>query len=128
MWHVSSRSGVMATLRTAIHLLLTYLLTPRSSQRRQRLVRRQIAVIARNYVHWLSAVSDNLTQSVAYRPTLFLKLLGFTFLQACISSLLLLRFNISRSRIFPFARSQRPYSMAERRGSPTCRVAVAVGS
>jgi len=26
MWHVSSRSGV-ATLRTAIHLLLTYLLT-----------------------------------------------------------------------------------------------------
>ena len=25
MWHVSSRSGV-ATLRTAIHLLLTYLL------------------------------------------------------------------------------------------------------
>jgi len=27
MWHVSSRSGV-ATLRTAIHLLLTYLLTP----------------------------------------------------------------------------------------------------
>ena len=28
MWHVSSRSGV-ATLRTAIHLLLTYLLTER---------------------------------------------------------------------------------------------------
>ena len=28
MWHVSSRSGV-ATLRTAIHLLLTYLLTRR---------------------------------------------------------------------------------------------------
>jgi len=27
MWHVNSRSGV-ATLRTAIHLLLTYLLTP----------------------------------------------------------------------------------------------------
>jgi len=27
MWHVSSRSGV-ATLRTAIHLLLTCLLTP----------------------------------------------------------------------------------------------------
>ena len=27
MWHVSSRSCV-ATLRTAIHLLLTYLLTP----------------------------------------------------------------------------------------------------
>jgi len=27
MWHVSSRSGV-ATLRTAIHLLLTYLLRP----------------------------------------------------------------------------------------------------
>jgi len=27
MWHVSSRSGV-ATLRTAIHLLLTYLLLP----------------------------------------------------------------------------------------------------
>ena len=27
MWHVSSRSGV-ATLRTAIHLLLTYLLHP----------------------------------------------------------------------------------------------------
>jgi len=26
MWHVSSRSGV-ATLRTAIHLLLTYLLS-----------------------------------------------------------------------------------------------------
>jgi len=26
VWHVSSRSGV-ATLRTAIHLLLTYLLT-----------------------------------------------------------------------------------------------------
>jgi len=26
MWHVGSRSGV-ATLRTAIHLLLTYLLT-----------------------------------------------------------------------------------------------------
>ena len=26
MWHVSSRNGV-ATLRTAIHLLLTYLLT-----------------------------------------------------------------------------------------------------
>jgi len=26
IWHVSSRSGV-ATLRTAIHLLLTYLLT-----------------------------------------------------------------------------------------------------
>ena len=26
MWHVSSRSGV-ATLRTAVHLLLTYLLT-----------------------------------------------------------------------------------------------------
>ena len=26
MWHVSSRSGV-ATLQTAIHLLLTYLLT-----------------------------------------------------------------------------------------------------
>ena len=26
MWHVSSRSG-MATLRTAIHLLLTYLFT-----------------------------------------------------------------------------------------------------
>jgi len=26
MWHVSSRSGVV-TLRTAIHLLLTYLLT-----------------------------------------------------------------------------------------------------
>ena len=26
MWHVSSRSGV-ATLRTAIHMLLTYLLT-----------------------------------------------------------------------------------------------------
>jgi len=26
MWHVSSRSGV-ATLRTATHLLLTYLLT-----------------------------------------------------------------------------------------------------
>jgi len=26
MWHVSSRSGV-ATVRTAIHLLLTYLLT-----------------------------------------------------------------------------------------------------
>jgi len=26
MWHVSSRSGV-ATLRTAIHLLLTYVLT-----------------------------------------------------------------------------------------------------
>ena len=26
MWHVSSRSGV-ASLRTAIHLLLTYLLT-----------------------------------------------------------------------------------------------------
>jgi len=26
MWHVSSRSG-LATLRTAIHLLLTYLLT-----------------------------------------------------------------------------------------------------
>ena len=26
MWHMSSRSGV-ATLRTAIHLLLTYLLT-----------------------------------------------------------------------------------------------------
>jgi len=30
MWHVSSRSGV-ATLRTAIHLLLTYLLTSRTS-------------------------------------------------------------------------------------------------
>jgi len=30
MWHVSSRSGV-ATLRTAIHLLLTYLLTIRLS-------------------------------------------------------------------------------------------------
>ena len=29
MWHVSSRSGV-ATLRTAIHLLLTYLLTKAS--------------------------------------------------------------------------------------------------
>ena len=28
MWHVSSRSGV-ATLQTAIHLLLTYLLTYR---------------------------------------------------------------------------------------------------
>jgi len=28
MWHVRSRSGV-ATLRTAIHLLLTYLLTSR---------------------------------------------------------------------------------------------------
>jgi len=28
MWHVSSRSGV-ATLRTAIHLLLTYYLKPR---------------------------------------------------------------------------------------------------
>ena len=27
MWHVSSRSGV-ATLRAAIHLLLTYLLVP----------------------------------------------------------------------------------------------------
>jgi len=27
MWHVSSRIGV-ATLRTAIHLLLTYLLAP----------------------------------------------------------------------------------------------------
>ena len=26
MWHVSSRSGV-ATLRTAVHLLLTYLLS-----------------------------------------------------------------------------------------------------
>ena len=30
IWHVSSRSGV-ATLRTAIHLLLTYLLTPNIS-------------------------------------------------------------------------------------------------
>ena len=30
IWHVSSRSGV-ATLRTAIHLLLTYLLTPTPS-------------------------------------------------------------------------------------------------
>jgi len=28
MWHVTSRSGV-ATWRTAIHLLLTYLLTPK---------------------------------------------------------------------------------------------------
>ena len=31
MWHVSSRSGV-ATLRTAIHLLLTYLLTVASCE------------------------------------------------------------------------------------------------
>jgi len=31
MWHVSSRSGV-ATLRTAIHLLLTYLLTVFAAQ------------------------------------------------------------------------------------------------
>jgi len=31
MWHVSSRSGV-ATLRTAIHLLLTYLLTGRTGK------------------------------------------------------------------------------------------------
>ena len=30
MWHVSSRSGV-ATLRTAIHLLLTYLLFDRQT-------------------------------------------------------------------------------------------------
>ena len=32
MWHVSSRSGV-ATLRTAIHLLLTYLQTHRQTHR-----------------------------------------------------------------------------------------------
>ena len=32
MWHVSSRSGV-ATLRTVIHLLLTYLLTYRERER-----------------------------------------------------------------------------------------------
>jgi len=34
LWHVSSRSGV-ATLRTAIHLLLTYLLTPRTAMTNQ---------------------------------------------------------------------------------------------
>ena len=32
MWHVSSRSGV-ATLRTAMHLLLTYLLTLQGHER-----------------------------------------------------------------------------------------------
>ena len=32
MWHVSSRSGV-ATLRSAIHLLLTYLLCPRNDRK-----------------------------------------------------------------------------------------------
>jgi len=38
MWHVSSRSGV-ATLRTAIHLLLTYLLMKctKSDEMRRRL-------------------------------------------------------------------------------------------
>ena len=35
MWHVSSRSGV-ATLRTAIHLLLTYLLTAKIRRKRTR--------------------------------------------------------------------------------------------
>jgi len=35
MWNVSSRSGV-ATLRTAIHLLLTYLLTFPAAQRHHR--------------------------------------------------------------------------------------------
>jgi len=34
MWHVSSRSGV-ATLQTAIHLLLTYLLTASDAYNRK---------------------------------------------------------------------------------------------
>jgi len=47
MWHVSSRSGV-ATLRTAIHLLLTYLLTHlRLSESRKHICTSYIAT-----VHW----------------------------------------------------------------------------
>ena len=42
MWHVSSRSGV-ATLRTAIHLLLTYLLTYVTLQTRSWIIEAQQA-------------------------------------------------------------------------------------
>ena len=49
MWHVSSRSGV-ATLRTAIHLLLTYLLTYIHTHARARTVRTAIIVIIIDYV------------------------------------------------------------------------------
>jgi len=60
MWHVSSRSGV-TTLRTAIHLLLTYLLSTTLCSRvssscylslsDNRFVARQLALYTDHYMH-----------------------------------------------------------------------------
>ena len=48
MWHVSSRSGV-ATLRTTIHLLLTYLLTPRKRKKTELLLLLHVMLLV-NYI------------------------------------------------------------------------------
>jgi len=58
VWHVSSRSGV-ATLRTAIHLLLTYLPTTfvvsRRGRRREKNVQRENMVSNCNYIRLANA-------------------------------------------------------------------------
>jgi len=58
MWYVSSRSGV-ATLRTTIHLLLTYLLTPTKREKTELLLLLHVMLLVNyirnvNYEHILS--------------------------------------------------------------------------
>ena len=56
MWHVSSRSGV-ATLRAAIHLLLTYLLLKDEESARDN------RVLACNFAKYLPIKKNSLTGS-----------------------------------------------------------------
>jgi len=80
MWHVSSRSGV-ATVRTAIHLLLTYLLTYSSLERQSvvvgrtcassnvhRLERRHLSTAA-NFIKRSGGGGGQQTYSIGHLPT-----------------------------------------------------------
>ena len=63
MWHMSSRSGV-ATLRTAIHLLLTYLLNRQNRELRIIItIIRDIFIVAQNRT-WCNRTSVNLAISL----------------------------------------------------------------
>jgi len=79
MWHVSSRSGV-ATVRTAIYLLLTYLLTRHSSRQSvvvgrtcassnvHRLERRHLSTAA-NFIKRSGGGGGQQTYSIGHLPT-----------------------------------------------------------
>ena len=84
MWHVSSRSGV-ATLRTAIHLLLTYLLLYshklqlqkqeiKKTKEKERLLQSRMPFVPPNSVKALKA---NLSDGVGYAKYILQTSVGF---------------------------------------------------